>query len=261
MRAKASLFNHPIHPSLVPFPLAFLIGSLAFDLLGMFTGRGMYSRTAGHLVVAGIATAVLAAAAGFVDYVYSVPPRSTARHRAIRHAAFNLGAVALFAVSWGLRGFGRPPSGPALLLQVLGAAALIYGSLEGGTLVIRNMMSVDHRHAGAGRWKETTLAPTSGPIVVARKDELKEGQMKLIRVGDRRIALARTNGGYAAIDDRCSHRGASLADGVLIGTTVQCLWHGSRFDCQTGKATGGPAQAPVRSYRVAEQGSEIVIFL
>jgi nitrite reductase/ring-hydroxylating ferredoxin subunit/uncharacterized membrane protein len=261
MRAKASLFNHPIHPSLIPFPFAFLIGSVVFDVIGMLTGRGVFSRTAGHLAIAGIATAGLAAAAGFVDYVYSVPPNSTAKQRATRHALFNIAAVALFAVAWGLRGLGRPPSGPALLLQVLAAAALIYGSLEGGTLVIRNMMSVDHRHANAGRWKEVTLGPSSGPIVVAKKDELKDGQMKLVRVGDRRIALARIGTGYAAIDDRCSHRGASLADGVLIGDTVQCLWHGSRFDCQTGKATGGPAQAPVRTYRVAEQGSEIVIFL
>jgi nitrite reductase/ring-hydroxylating ferredoxin subunit len=139
--------------------------------------------------------------------------------------------------------------------------ALIYGSLQGGTLVIRNMVSVDHRHAHAGKWRETTLGPRTGPVVVARKDELRDGQMKLVRIGDRRIVLARTDKGYVAFDDRCSHRGASLADGVLIGGTVQCLWHGSRFDCATGKVTGGPARDAISTYKVSEQPDGIAVAL
>jgi nitrite reductase/ring-hydroxylating ferredoxin subunit len=41
--------------------------------------------------------------------------------------------------------------------------------------------------------------------------------------------LARTEEGYVAFDDRCTHKGGSLAAGVMVWGTVQCLWHGSQF--------------------------------
>jgi nitrite reductase/ring-hydroxylating ferredoxin subunit/uncharacterized membrane protein len=259
VRSKARILNHPIHPALIPFPFAFLVGSAAFDLLALITGTAMYTRTAFHLAIAGVATAIAAAAAGAIDYVYTVPPHSSAKRRARSHAIFNIAAVLLFAATWGMRGGNEPPSAAWIALQLIAVAALIYGSLQGGTLVIRNMVSVDHRHAQSGRWREIAVPPSSGPIVVARRDELHEGQMKLVRVGDRRIVLARTDAGYAAFDDRCSHRGASLADGVLIGSTVQCLWHGSRFDGATGKATCGPAKQAIRTYKVTEQPDGVAI--
>ena len=261
MRSTASVLDHPIHPALIPFPFAFLVGSAGFDLLGLITGNLAFSRTAGHLVVAGILTALLAAAAGIVDYIFTVPPDSSAKARARKHALFNITAIVLFALAWILRGLGQPPSAPSLTLQLLGVAALVYGSLQGGTLVIRNMISVDHRHAAAGKWTEATVDPKPGPLVVARRDELKEGQMKLVRVGDRRIVLARTDKGLTAFDDRCTHRGASLADGVLIGATVQCLWHGSRFDCASGKAVGRPATQDLKTYPVSEQAGDVAITL
>ena len=94
-----------------------------------------------------------------------------------------------------------------------------------------------------GRWQEGTFAARPGDeIAVANASHLKEGHMKLIHVNSRRIALARTGTGFHAVDDGCSHRGGSRAGGVLIGDTVQCLWHGSQFDVKTGKAPCGPAE-------------------
>lgn len=262
MKSKASFRSHPIHPSLIPFPFAFLLGSVVFDLLGWASGTAAFTRTASHLVVAGLVTAVLAAVPGVIDYVYSVPPRSSGKKRALKHAMANVSALVLFALSWGLRGPVRVPSAPAIALELLGAAALLYAGWQGGVLVTRNMISVDHRHAQAGKWNEATVEPgEDGRIVAAKKDELKEGQMKLLRVGDRRIVLARTDKGYAAFDDGCTHRGGSLADGVLIDGIVQCLWHGSRFECATGKVAGGPAKKAIGTYTVAEDKSGIVITL
>jgi len=85
---------------------------------------------------------------------------------------------------------------------------------------------------------------------VAREDELEIDQMKLLRVGDRRIVLARTEQGYAAFDDRCTHKGGPLADGLLICGTVQCPWHGSQFDTRTGAVRAGPATEPIATYRI-----------
>jgi nitrite reductase/ring-hydroxylating ferredoxin subunit len=85
--------------------------------------------------------------------------------------------------------------------------------------------------------------------------------MKLLRVGEKRIVLARTETGYVAFDDRCTHRGGSLAGGVLICGTVQCLWHGSQFDVSAGTVKGGPAKKDIRVYQIDEEGSDVKLTL
>jgi nitrite reductase/ring-hydroxylating ferredoxin subunit len=70
------------------------------------------------------------------------------------------------------------------------------------------------------------------------------------RSGGRRVTLANVAGALFAIDDTCTHRGCSLGDGRLDGSTVQCACHGSRFDVTSGAVVRGPAKDPVRSYPV-----------
>jgi len=89
--------------------------------------------------------------------------------------------------------------------------------------------------------------------------DLKDGQMKLLHVNGRRIALARTASGFHAVDDGCTHRGGSLAGGVLIGETVHCLWHGSQFDVRTGKAVCGPATKGVEALTVRVDRHQILL--
>src|SRR5688572_17503322 len=119
MRSKASFKGHPIHPALIPFPLAFLFGAFAFDVAGVLTRSSHLWRTGGHLALVGIISALLAAVPGFVDYVYTVPPNSTGKRRATRHMMANLSAVALFVIATGLRsGVGNEPSIVLLILEL-----------------------------------------------------------------------------------------------------------------------------------------------
>jgi len=256
MRSRASVNGHPIHPALIPFPLAFLLGAFAFDALGTLLRRPSWWATGGHLAVAGIAMGLLAAVAGFVDYRATVPPRSSGKRRATRHALLNASALILFLIATLLRGSDGPAT-VSLVLEAVGAGMLGYGSWLGGTLVTRNQISVDHRYAGAGRWREQTLASSGGAVTVARRDELEVNQMKLVTIGDRRLVIGRTEDGYVAFDDRCTHRGGSLADGVMICGTVQCPWHGSQFDVRTGAVRAGPAKDPVACHPVEQVGDEI----
>jgi uncharacterized membrane protein/nitrite reductase/ring-hydroxylating ferredoxin subunit len=248
MRSRASYKGHPIHPALIPFPFAFLTGALVFDLLAWLGDWPPGGTTGAYLALAGIVTALVAAVPGTVDYVYTVPPRSSGKRRATRHMLLNLGAVALVAVAWALRqdepALRATPT--TLLLETLGVGLLITGAWMGGTLVNRNQIGVDHRYAGAGKWREATLPCRPGtPVTAARIDELQLNQMKLLRARHRRVALGRTERGYVAFDDRCPHRGGSLAGGALICSVVQCPWHGSQFDVHTGAVIAGPATDPI----------------
>jgi nitrite reductase/ring-hydroxylating ferredoxin subunit len=85
--------------------------------------------------------------------------------------------------------------------------------------------------------------------------------MKLLHIDGRRIVLARTQSGYVAFDDRCTHKGGSLAGGVMIGGVVQCPWHGSQFDCRSGGVEAGPADQPVATYRITEANGEVRLSL
>jgi nitrite reductase/ring-hydroxylating ferredoxin subunit/uncharacterized membrane protein len=259
MKSKAVLLGHPLHPMLIPFPFAFLTGALAFDAAGWLRDVPAWWTTGGHLALAGIVTALLAAVPGLVDYLYTVPPDSSARTRATKHMRANLSAVALYAVAWVVRGDAAAPPGVLVLgLEVLGLGLLGAGGYMGGTLVTRNLIGVDHRYAKAGKWREEHVAIRNGQaVIVAKRDELQVDQMKLLHVAGRRIVLARTESGYLAFDDRCTHKGGSLAGGVMVCGTVQCLWHGSQFDVSTGAVKAGPAEKPIRVYQVQDDGEEV----
>lgn len=251
MRSTAHLEGHPVHPMLIPFPFAYLFGSVCIDAWAQATERPRLFRTASHLNALGIGCALAAAVPGIVDYIFAVPPKSSAKDRATDHAAANLSALALFALSRLGRNHGEErPAGWALAAEAAGATLLCVAGWLGGTLVYRNQIGVDHRYANAGRWKVQPLIPEGTIVDAAAADELEVDQMKLVRVGARRIVLARTERGHVAFDDRCTHSGGSLADGSLACGTVQCPWHGSQFDTRTGHATQGPAESAIAVYPI-----------
>ncbi len=264
MRTFASFKSHSSHPILIPFPIAFLTATVVCDIVSHLSGNVEWGRTGGWLCLAGIGTAIIAAIPGFLDYCFSVPPGSSAARRATLHMAVNLTAVALFAVAWFVRRdeVDVPPRLTVLVLDILGIVLLSSGGWLGGTLVYRNFIGPDHRYARAGKWREQRLEARGGEAVkVCKIDELQVDQMRLLRIAEKRIVLARTDTGYAAFQDGCTHRGGSLADGVLMCGRVQCLWHGSQFEVATGKVKAGPAEAPLKTYRVSERDGFVFLTL
>jgi len=256
MRTKASYDGHPIHPMLITFPFAFLTGAFLFDVAGWYLNDIGLARTGTHLTLAGIGTGLLAAVPGVIDFFGSVPPQSSAKTRARKHAITNATALALFALSWLTRDDGAV-SVAALGLQFIGLALLCLAGWMGGTLVYRNQIGVDHRHANAGKWNEISVPRTRDAVVVAEADDLERDQMKLVHVDGTRIVLGRTEEGYRAFDDRCTHKGGPLSDGVLICGTVQCPWHGSQFAADTGEVKCGPAKKKIATHTVQESNGQV----
>jgi nitrite reductase/ring-hydroxylating ferredoxin subunit/uncharacterized membrane protein len=239
---------------LVAFPIVFGVGAPLSDLAGLLGGWPRQWEAGAYLATAAVIGGLIAGVPGFIDYLTIVPPNSSASRRATWHMGVNLSALTLIASGWAFRDPGtlRPGTG-TIVLEFAGLGVMSVGGWLGGTLVYRNQIGVDHRYAGAGKWKEEKLTGKAGePVDVAAADELKVGQMKLLRVNGRRIVLARTEDGHVAFDDRCTHRGGSLADGTLACGTVTCPWHGSQFDTASGKVKSGPAEESIRTYRVKE---------
>jgi nitrite reductase/ring-hydroxylating ferredoxin subunit/uncharacterized membrane protein len=260
MRSKASFKGHPIHPAFVMFPFASLWLAFLFHAGAAVKSQPEWHTLGGYLALIGIGTALLAAVPGFIDYLTVVPPRSTGKARATKHMIANLSAVGLFVAAVLLRREAEPtePQTLALALEGVAVGLLSVAGWMGGTLVTRNQIGVDHRYANAGQWQEERVSTSRGePAVIA--GELEVNQMKLVIVNGRRIVLARTADGYFAFDDACSHRGASLADGVLICGTVQCPWHGSQFAVKDGEVKAGPAKKGIKTYSLEVKGGKILL--
>ena len=95
--------------------------------------------------------------------------------------------------------------------------------------------------------------------VVARADDLKEGDMRAFDVRGTKIAVANVAGTFYAFGDTCTHRECSLAEGDLEETIVTCPCHGSEFDVVSGQVLRGPARVPVGSFEVRAEGGNLEV--
>jgi nitrite reductase (NADH) small subunit/3-phenylpropionate/trans-cinnamate dioxygenase ferredoxin subunit len=68
-----------------------------------------------------------------------------------------------------------------------------------------------------------------------------KGRGRQVDVAGTAVAVFWDGQQWIAVADTCPHMGASLADGRLIGSELQCSWHEWRYDTTTG-------QCPLRSW-------------
>lgn len=73
------------------------------------------------------------------------------------------------------------------------------------------------------------------------------------------ICVARIGDEVFAIGDTCTHSDASLSEGDITGTRIECWLHGAEFDLRTGVALTLPAVEPVKSYPVHIVADSITI--
>jgi nitrite reductase/ring-hydroxylating ferredoxin subunit/uncharacterized membrane protein len=248
---------------LIAFPLAFLTGAPLADAAGLNFGIPSAWTVGAYMSVAAVISGLMAGVPGFIDYLYVIPPNSSAKKRATYHMIVNLFALGLVATSWPFRDWNNfHPDWIAVVFEAAGFAMSGIGGWLGGTLVYRNQIGVDHRYANAGKWREQTVDGRAGDaIAIEGARELKPGQMILIRTPRRRVVVARTDNGFAAFDDHCTHRGGSLAGGVMACGAVTCPWHGSQFAAKSGAIEAGPAENPIATHRIEDRGGDIHLIL
>jgi GTP cyclohydrolase I len=87
-----------------------------------------------------------------------------------------------------------------------------------------------------------------------RLAELEPNGMVAGHVDGHPVLIARVGEELLAIGGQCTHYGAPLADGLVVGDTVRCPWHHACFSLRTGEAVGAPALRPVWRYEVERRG-------
>ncbi len=101
-----------------------------------------------------------------------------------------------------------------------------------------------------------------GKIIIGKTSDIPVGKMQKVTADGKEILVINMDGNYYAIDDTCSHAGASLAEGKLEGAVVTCDWHGAKWDCKTGKLVAFPAKIKdLNSYKVIVELNNIFLEL
>ena len=95
--------------------------------------------------------------------------------------------------------------------------------------------------------------------VVMPAEDLWEGELTGVQLGDKKIVLLNVAGEIRAFEDRCPHLGFQLSEGILDGCTLTCVNHLWEFDALTGQGTNpGHCQLTVFGARVIQGQIEIL---
>jgi len=107
---------------------------------------------------------------------------------------------------------------------------------------------------------ETKNEP-SGPDLVkgVSLSRIADGAMLLGHAHNEPVLLARRGDELFAIGAICTHYGAPLADGLLVGDTVRCPWHHACFSLRTGATLRPPALDPVSCWNVEQRDGSVYV--
>lgn len=140
MKSRATIAGHPIHPMLIPFPLALWATSFVVDILFYFFRHPTLLVISKFMIAAGCIGALAAAIPGFIDWL--AIKNGEVKKAANWHARLNVIALVVFAISFFLRLgdysdlVGRRLTIP-FLLSLVGVILITISGWLGGELVFR----------------------------------------------------------------------------------------------------------------------------
>lgn len=149
MASKASIAGHPVHPMIIPFPLALWTTSFLVDVIFYFHRNTSLLLISKFLLAAGCIGAVVAAVPGIIDWlaIRDKKVKSVANW----HARLNIIALIIFAISLYL----RMKAGASMvsyslripfLLSFVGVVLIAISGWLGGELSFKHGVGVAPQH-------------------------------------------------------------------------------------------------------------------
>jgi uncharacterized membrane protein len=141
-KSTASIAGHPIHPMLIPFPMAFFVATFICDLAYWQTSKSAWATAGIWLLGAGLIMAALAAVAGLTDVLGE--PRIRALNDVWWHAGGNVLAVLIELYNF----YARYSEGTAaivpkgLVLSFVVVCTLLFTGWKGWEMVYRYRVGV-----------------------------------------------------------------------------------------------------------------------
>ncbi len=237
--------GEPLHVVLTDVPLGAWTVAITFDALDLIGNRREFSLAADTSIAIGLLGAAGAAVTGITDWSDVDPP---ARRLGLIHGLLNVGVTALFTTSLILRKRKLRTGGRV-------SAALGYGLLSlsahlGGKMVYEQRVGVD-RTAGEVFPKDfvAVLAESKLADSIPTRAIYDGVSILLVRRGQRIFAMAET----------CSHFSGPLSEGKLVGDSIVCPYHASRFALDDGRVLDGPAVHPQPCLEVRVRNGQIEV--
>src|SRR5512135_805641 len=152
-----------------------------------------------------------------------------------------------------------------LLMVILEMLARAYGN-EREAETFDPIQSIDQQMVERLALEAVQLEEGTGPavvykdIVVARVDEIPDGERKILNIDNLSIGLFHHNGNWYALKNVCLHRGGPVCTGTLEGDTLTCPWHGFQYNVTNGHLLVDDSQR-LDSYHVRLRDGEIHLFV
>src|SRR4029450_12938874 len=141
-KSTASIAGHPIHPMLIPFPIAFFVATFVCDLVYWQTANAAWATAAIWLLGAGLVMAALAAVAGLIDVL------GDERIRALNDAWWHAGGIVIVVLIELYNWYARYEQGTAALapegfiLPLVGVGILLFSGWKGWDMVYPGRVGV-----------------------------------------------------------------------------------------------------------------------
>ena len=146
MQSKVRLLGHPVHPMLVPFPIAFFTSTLVCAIVYISTRNVFWFKVEFIANCAGVITAIAAVLPGAVDWLV-IPMQSEAKATGMKHMIANAVSVGFFganaAVNYSYYSSPHPPVQSGVLLSAFGFLIMLYAGFQGWKMVQTHHVGVD----------------------------------------------------------------------------------------------------------------------
>lgn len=137
-RSFVAIAGHPLHPMMVAFPIAYVVGAFGSDLAFWYTEDPFWARVSMWIIGVGFLMGSLAAIAGMLDFMIVKEIR---RHvTSWSHFLAGIMLLSLTAANWWLRA-GDPEAGVmpwGIFLSGVSVLSLTFAGWLGGRLVFEH---------------------------------------------------------------------------------------------------------------------------